>query len=285
MLAAIRPSTLAVIAAHMYGCPARITEIEAICQQANVFLLDDAAQVVGVRADGRLLGTFGDAGVISFAQSKTIVTGIRGSGGVLLVNKSALDAAAKLAWQALPVASGRLGDLLGFLWNCVWTANTGHSGYYLGRLRSALGWQAGKTDAATQISNLEAGIALAQLHRLGDIVKQKVSISAMYHKGLGPFSFITFPQHEAGRFLARVMLLVPAGLDIDHLRSVLKSRGLETRTGYAAYTSLGTSAPNAVEMAQRLIGVPCRAGMNQTEADAICSQLGATISAISFGQP
>lgn len=282
--AAITPRTLAVIAAHMFGCPARIDEIEAICNRSGIFLIDDAAQVVGVRSGARLLGTFGDVGVISFAQSKTIVTGIRGSGGVLLVNKPALDKVTKLAWQTLPLASGRLGALFDFLWNYQWSARTGHSGYYLGRLLSALGWQTARTDTATQISNLEAGIAQAQLHRLADIVEEKVSISSRYDKGLRSFPSISFPQYKAGCFLARVMLLVPAGLDVKYLRSVLKSRGVETRTGYAAYVSPGASAPKAEAMAQRLIGVPSRAGMSQAEVDIICSELGATISAMSHGQ-
>ena len=284
MQSAIKPNTLAVIAAHMYGCPARISDMEAICAQTGVFLIDDAAQVVGVRVDGRLLGTFGDAGVISFAQSKTIVTGIRGSGGVLLINRPALDAAARLAWQALPLASGRPGALLDFVWNYLWSAWTGHSGYYLGRLLSALGWQATQADTATQISNLEAGIARAQLRRLAGLIEEKVSISSRYDKGLRPFSFISLPQYKAGRFLARVMLLVPAGLNIHQLRQALASRGLQTRTGYAAYLSPGASAPKAQELAQRLIGVPCRAGMSQAEVDAICSQLGTTIAALLHGQ-
>lgn len=284
MQVAITPRTLAVIAAHMFGCPARIRDIEAICVQARVFLIDDAAQVVGVRDGGRLLGTFGDAGVISFAQSKTIVTGIRGSGGVLLVNKPALAAAARTAWQVLPEAGGRLGALLDFLWNYVWVAQTGHSGYYLARLLSAVRGPVVKSDRATRISNLEAGIALVQLTRLNRMIENKVSITAMFHSGLRPFQAIIFPQYQLDRFLARVMLLVPAELNMTHLRHVLNSRGIETRLGYAAYLSAGARAPNAEKMAQILLGVPYRSGMSKTDIETVCSVLGTTITDMQRGQ-
>ena len=57
VLEAIDDRTLAVICPHMYGCPAPIATIEHICRDAGVFLIDDSAQVLGVRVDGRPLGT------------------------------------------------------------------------------------------------------------------------------------------------------------------------------------------------------------------------------------
>ncbi|MFN6972294.1 MAG: DegT/DnrJ/EryC1/StrS family aminotransferase, partial [Rheinheimera sp.] len=84
LAALIHEQPLAVILPHMYGVPADITQIESICRQHQVVLIDDAAQVAGIKVNNQLLGTFGDFGVISFAQAKTVVTGVQGSGGVLL---------------------------------------------------------------------------------------------------------------------------------------------------------------------------------------------------------
>ncbi|QHE76708.1 DegT/DnrJ/EryC1/StrS family aminotransferase [Hydrogenophaga sp. PBL-H3] len=271
--AALGPDTLAVIAPHMYGCPARIGEIEALCDAAQVFLIDDAAQVVGVRQDGRLLGTFGDMGVISFAQSKTIVTGIRGSGGVLLVNRPAWTAEASRVCTELPPASGRLGALADFLWNHVGHVHTGHSGYYLGRVMSALGAVPSTPSAATQISHLEAGIALAQLDRLDALLGEKVRIAQAYHQALQRHPRLRFPQFAPGRFLARVMLLLPEGADMATFRREVLARGVETRLGYAAQVGAGEHAPQAESFARRLVGVPCRAGMGQADVDAICAVL------------
>ncbi|MDP3168453.1 MAG: DegT/DnrJ/EryC1/StrS family aminotransferase [Hydrogenophaga sp.] len=275
--AALGANTLAVIAPHMYGCPARMGEMEALCDLANVFLIDDAAQVVGVRQDGRLLGTFGDAGVISFAQSKTIVTGIRGSGGVLLVNRPAWAEQASQACAALPPARGRLGPLADFLWNHVGHVYTGHSGYYLSRVLAALGWSQAAPTQATQISHLEAGIALAQLGRIDALVQEKVRIAQAYHQALQAYPRLQFPQFAPGRFLTRVMLLLPEGADLDRVRREALTRGLETRTGYPAHVSPGAQAPRAEAMSQRLLGVPCRAGMGRSDVDAICSVVNASV--------
>lgn len=271
--AALTADTLAVIAPHMYGCPARIAEIEALCDAANVFLIDDAAQVVGVQQGGRLLGTFGDVGVISFAQSKTIVTGIRGSGGVLLINRPALAAQLREACEILPASSGRLGPWADFLWNHVGHVYTGHSGYYLSRVLVALGHAPAAAAPAMQISNLEAGIALAQLGRLDELLAEKVRIAEAYHQALQAYPRLQFPQFAPGRFLARVMLLLPVGANLERVRREASRQGVETRTGYAAFVSPNASSPNAVAMAQRLLGVPCRTGMRRADAESICSVL------------
>ncbi|UUZ56832.1 DegT/DnrJ/EryC1/StrS family aminotransferase [Massilia sp. H-1] len=104
-----------------------------VLKQAGVFLVDDAAQVVGETSEGRLLGTFGDVGLISFAQSKAVVTGVRGSGGVLLVNRPEFEADARRACEALPLPRGRLRAFAYFVWNYLWAARTGKTGYYLAR--------------------------------------------------------------------------------------------------------------------------------------------------------
>lgn len=275
MQAAFGPSTLAVIAPHMYGCPADIVQIERICQRANVFLIDDAAQVMGVSCQGRLLGTFGDAGIISFAQSKTIVTGIRGSGGVLLINKPEYAAHAKLEWDQLPASSNRIGSLIDFLWNFVWSAHTGHSAYYLGRIGRAMGWrQSQQMLHHTKISNLEAGIALEQLKRLDSILQEKIRISRLYHEGLQKHPLIEFPQYAPERFLARVMLCLPEGIDVARFRALLEKKGLQTRTGYDAYLSPQAKASRAQNLAHRLLGVPSRAGMRDEDIFDICQVIG-----------
>ena len=274
---ALNADTLAVIGPHMYGCPARMGDIEALCESAQVFLIDDAAQVVGVRQDGRLLGTFGDVGVISFAQSKTIVTGIRGSGGVLLINRPALAARLRGACEALPAARGRLGPWADFLWNHVGHAHTGHSGYYLGRVLAALGHAPAGAAPAMQISHLEAGIALAQLGRLDALLAEKVRIAEAYHQALQVCPRLQFPQFAPGRFLARVMLLLPQGVDLERVRREALRQGVETRTGYAAFVSPNASAPRAVDMAHRLLGVPCRPGMTQADVQTICAALNSSL--------
>lgn len=270
------PRTLAVIAPHMFGSPAPIAQIETLCDQAGVFLIDDAAQVVGETCQGRLLGTFGAMGIISFAQSKAVVTGVRGSGGVLLVNRAEFDAEAGQAWHRLAPPSGRLAAFVHFLWDYLWKAHTGNSGYYFARLRAVCGARPPADAGVAHISNLDAAIALVQLARLPQLRAERIRVAEAYHAQLGKAAGISFPQYAPGRLLARVMLALPDGVDLAAFRAAA-SRRLETRLGYVAPVDPAQPDALAAAWAGRLFGVPFRAGMREQEISQICRILSAAL--------
>jgi dTDP-4-amino-4,6-dideoxygalactose transaminase len=64
--------TGAVLATHIYGCAADITEIARICRERDISLVEDAAQAFGCTVEGRPVGTFGDAGIFSFGMYKNV---------------------------------------------------------------------------------------------------------------------------------------------------------------------------------------------------------------------
>ena len=91
--------TLAVISANLYGLPNALGEIEAVCRRRSVFLLDDAAQALGAKLDGRAAGSFGDAGLYSFDKGKIISTI---QGGAVVCRQSDLTAHLEAALAKLP---------------------------------------------------------------------------------------------------------------------------------------------------------------------------------------
>ena len=60
----------AVLVASMYGNPANLAEIEEYCQERGIALIDDSAQSFGATLNGRMIGTFGEAGFFSFSPGK-----------------------------------------------------------------------------------------------------------------------------------------------------------------------------------------------------------------------
>ena len=88
---ALYPDTKVVVLVHLYGTPAKIDEIRAICEAHNAILIEDAAESMGATYKGRQTGTFGVYNAISFNGNK-IITG--SSGGMLLTDDEA--AAAKV---------------------------------------------------------------------------------------------------------------------------------------------------------------------------------------------
>ena len=67
-----RQEPSAILFPSLYGLPANISRAEAICREHDVRLIDDAAQAAGASLEGRWLGTFGDAGFISFSPGKPL---------------------------------------------------------------------------------------------------------------------------------------------------------------------------------------------------------------------
>lgn len=92
------PHPAAVIAVHLYGTPAKIDEIAAICREHGVVLIEDAAESLSSTYKGQMTGTFGDFGIYSFNGNKIITT----SGGGMLVAKdeAIIERARFLATQA-----------------------------------------------------------------------------------------------------------------------------------------------------------------------------------------
>ncbi len=85
----------AIIPVALYGMPYRIEEIMAIAHKYDIPVIEDAAEGMGSRWKGRVLGTFGDYGVLSFNGNKMITT----SGGGALICKDA-EAKNKVMWLA-----------------------------------------------------------------------------------------------------------------------------------------------------------------------------------------
>lgn len=75
----------AIIPVYLYGMPAKIDDIMAVAEKYGIPVIEDAAEGLGSRFRGRVVGTFGRYGVLSFNGNKMITT----SGGGALICSSA----------------------------------------------------------------------------------------------------------------------------------------------------------------------------------------------------
>jgi len=92
------PDVKVVILVNLYGTPAKLDEIIAICKKHNAILVEDAAESLGAIYKGKQTGSFGTYNAISFNGNK-IITG--SSGGMLLTNDiSAANKARKWSTQS-----------------------------------------------------------------------------------------------------------------------------------------------------------------------------------------
>ena len=142
------PDTKVVVLVHLYGTPAKIDEIRAICEAHNAILIEDAAESMGATYKGRQTGTFGVYNAISFNGNK-IITG--SSGGMLLTDDEA--AAAKVR---------------------KWSTQS---------RENAPWYQHEETGYNYRMSNVIAGVVRGQFPYLEEHIAQKKAIYERYKEG------------------------------------------------------------------------------------------------------
>jgi len=89
----ISKKTKVVITVHYAGNSTDMDQLVKICKKNNSILIEDAAQALGAKYKGKLLGTFGDLATISFHETKNITSG---EGGALIVNNKKFLERAKI---------------------------------------------------------------------------------------------------------------------------------------------------------------------------------------------
>ena len=190
----------ALLLVHLYGMPAKLTEILATAAEFDIPVLEDAAEALGSRYQGKPLGTFGNVGIFSFNGNKILTT----SGGGALVTNTAVWAQKTRFWatQAKDPAVHYQHSELGYNY---------------------------------RLSNLLAGIGRGQMELLEDRVKRRREIYAWYQERLRNVPGLSFgPSEAAGsrsnRWLTTI-LLNPEHTTVtpELLRQHLESRNIESR--------------------------------------------------------
>lgn len=85
----------AIVPVALYGMPYRIDEIMRVAEKYDIPVVEDAAEGFGSRFNGRVLGTFGRYGVLSFNGNKMITTS--GGGALICPDK---ESAKEILWYA-----------------------------------------------------------------------------------------------------------------------------------------------------------------------------------------
>ena len=77
-------NTLCIVATHLFGFPCDMGRVMEIAQRTGSFVVEDAAQALGAKYKGKMIGSFGDMSCFSLNRGKNFTTY---EGGILAVNK------------------------------------------------------------------------------------------------------------------------------------------------------------------------------------------------------
>ncbi len=106
------PDAKVVVVADLYGTPAKMEEIQEVCDQHDAVLIEDAAESLGASYKGKPSGSFGCYNCISFNGNK-IITG--SAGGCLVTDdKEAAEKAKKWSTQSREDAPWYQHEKLGY---------------------------------------------------------------------------------------------------------------------------------------------------------------------------
>ena len=179
--ASISERTTAIMPVHMYGQPCDMLSLMQFADRNNLYVVEDAAQGLGVTFGNKHVGTFGEIGCMSFFADKTMTTG---EGGALLVNDD---------------------DLVN---KCIHFKNQGrlkrgtfvhqHMGYNF------------------RITDLQAAIGIAQFKRVAQNIERKRVIRAAYYERLQGCQGVRLPADngfgEVVPFRTNILVDDPEGL-------------------------------------------------------------------------
>ncbi len=193
------PKVKAVLCADLYGTPARLDEIEAICREHDTPLIEDAAEALGSSWKGKHCGTYGDFGILSFNGNKIITT----SGGGMLVSddEEAIRHARFLATQAREPVPYYLHKEIGFNY---------------------------------RMSNLLAGVGRGQMLHVEEHIAQKKAIYQYYKNALADIDVIEMnplggPEADCNNWLSCITLKEESPVKPMDIFAALQKENIDSR--------------------------------------------------------
>ena len=198
IIAAVTKKTVAIMIVHIYGLPVDLDPILKLAKENKIFIIEDAAELIGAEYKGKICGSFGDISTFSFYSNKHITTG---EGGMIVTNDKAI--------------ANRCASLKNLCFK-----NEKRF------IHEELGWN-------YRMTNLQAALGLGQLMDLKNRIKKKRWIGELYNKIISddlpvrkPIKKVSYAENI---YWVYTLVLDDPSKDANEIMDILKNKGIGCR--------------------------------------------------------
>jgi perosamine synthetase len=242
----------ALIGVDVFGQPADLDNLKAICQEHKLQFIEDACEALGAEYKQQKAGTAGDYGVFAFYPNKQITTG---EGGMVVTN----DDRAADCMRSLRNQGRAVGD--------TWLQHT-HLGYNY------------------RMDEMSAALGSSQFKRLDDLIQKRQRVADAYQERLSEIPGVSVPfiAVETTRVSWFVYVVHFAdGLDRDKIAADLKQEGIPVRPYFLPIHQQPYMVerfgyhegdfPITEKLGRNGLALPFSSVMSETQVDLVCQKM------------
>ena len=255
VLKKISKKTSAIIITHIYGLPVDLQKIINVAKKKNIKIIEDAAEVIGLKYKNKMCGSFGDVSTFSFYANKHITTG---EGGMIVTNKKDIYE------------------------KCKSLRNLSFSKSYFDRYNhDDIGWN-------YRMTNMQAALGCGQLKSINKIVKRKREIGNLYYKHLKKNKHLLFQENKNSYskniyWVFGVLLKKNSRSKRDFLMRTLLRNKIDTRPFFLSMNKQKifkkmkifskSKMPNSEYLSNNGFYLPSGLGISDSEIRYVCTTL------------
>lgn len=256
VLEKITPNTKAIVPVNYAGLSSDLSNFTDICEDNDIYLIEDNAQGFGSESFGKSLGTHGILGTLSFHETKNIHCGL---GGALMINEQDLFDRAENIWER---GTNRTKMLKGLVDKYTWVDNG--SSFYP--------------------TELQASFLVSQLKSMDENIHYRKKLCNIYDSRLSEFEDLGFlyrqkrENTEIWNFHAMIVIFNSPNL-ADKVREGLLHYNIHAYIGYVPLhsspmgNSLGWKSgdlPITDKIAPCILRLPLHNDMSKQDVNRVC---------------
>lgn len=222
---AISKNTKAIILAHTLGNPFNVKKIKKICEENELWLIEDCCDALGSKYDNQLVGSFGDISTFSFYPAHHITMG---EGGAVTTNNALIKRAIESFrdWGRDCFCAPGINNTCGKRFE--WKLGGLPKGFDHKYIYSHVGYN-------LKLTEMQTAVGLAQLTKINEFIeKRKQNFSYLYSKLKKFEAYFILPTEtkdsEPSWFGFPITIKPNASFSREDLVFFLSQKNIDTRT-------------------------------------------------------